>query len=302
MGYIRDRLSDSAEIFKRTFGMVREHPKLVLPFIIMLIASLVPILLIGMTLLLGKLFLTAQVILICLATLSVLTYFINTFCGAINCWMVSQALKGKEPTFWDGFRRAMSNFFDILAFAIASFSIGIIASKLRSGGGKGIVGAIFSILMRSVSFIIEQGWTYAVYIVLPDMIISKRNFFESLKIMPNILRHIPEYLVGGFAFDMIMWVVNAVILLVCIIFFAVLWSFTSLLTALLAAVVLFLSLFFIKQVLYLTLKSTYFTVLYVELYEKGKLTTSFFKGLKLATKEVSTEVKQVRKGAKKFFK
>ena len=302
MGYLGDRFSDSTEIFKRTFGLIKDHPKLALPFALMLIVSLVPILLIGVTYFFGRLFMTAQLMMIVFASLAVLTYFINTFFGAINCWMVSQALKGKDPTFGDGFGRAMSNFFDIMAFAIASFSVNIIASRLRSGAGKGIIGAILSALMKSVAFIIEQGWTYSTYIVLPDMIISERNFFDSLKTAPNILKRIPEYLVGGFAFDAIMWVVNAFIVIICVIFFAIVWGLAGLLAALISAVILLLFMLFTKQVLYLTMKSTYFTILYVELYEKGKLTTDFFKGLRISAKEVAGGVSEAKSGAKKFFK
>lgn len=302
MSYLGDKLSDTIEIFKRTFGLIRQHPKLALPFVFMVLLSIVPIVLIGLLLLFGSATLTLQIAIIFLALLAISLYFINTFFGAVNCWMVSRALKGEEPSFGGGLKRAFSNFFDILTFAVVSFSINVIASRLRAGGGKGIIGMILSVLMRSVAFIIEQGWKYSTYIVLPDMIISERNFVDSLKTVPNIIKKIPEYLAGGFAFDIIMWVVNAFIFMICLVFFGIFWMLTDFMTALIPTIVLFVLLIVIKQVLYFTMKSTYFTVLYVEIYEKGNLTTDFFKGLKVAVKEVSAGVKETQEDAKKFFK
>lgn len=301
MGYFGDRLHDTIEIFKRTFGLIRQYPSLALPFVFMLLVSLVPIALIAIVFILGGFLFSAKMAILVIALFGISIYFINTFFSATNCWMVAQALRGQKPTFGDGLRRAASNFVDILAFAIVSFAIKSIAARLRAGGGRGILGAILSVLMRSVAFIIEQGWQYSTYIVLPDMIISERGFLDSLKTVPNILRRIPEYLAGGFAFDVIMWVVNALIAIVCLAVFAVFWMLTSFVTALIAAIILLVLLIFIKQVLYLTMKSTYFTVLYIELYEKGQLTTDFFKGLRVATKEVAGGVKEVTSGAKRIF-
>ncbi len=291
MAYFRENLSNALEALKSTFRLIKKHPVLIVPptLLVLFYAALFFVLIYSFAIVGDQnpeTYRQVGAVLAFLVLIFGITFvgLMNTFFAAVHAWMVSRAIKGQKPTLFDGFRRALFNIFDIILYSIMAFLIRILAGSMRVRV-RGIMGAIISMILRPMAWLVEKSWEYASFIIIPDMIISERHIFQSFKEVPKILSRAPAYLIGGFGFDFIM---------------ARLWFVVFILSFALSAVTLllfgndtgfavgglsFLLLALLLSIAHITVKSTYFTVLYMEL--QGSKKTGFFSAIKEIKKSVS---------------
>ena len=109
-------------------------------------------------------------------------YLWSTFLGAAQSWMVHEVAQGKDAKLLSGLKRAMKNILDIFAFAFIMLLINILLGSLRKRGTLGEMAAGFMSLITGI----------AGKLVLPAMIVTERNFLQSVKQLGESIRTIPE--------------------------------------------------------------------------------------------------------------
>lgn len=186
MGFF-ERLTNAWKIFKLTFALMGKDKSLVIAPVIMVLGLFVVILLIlplfGISLLaVSVLEMKSYYPYLFLLLFAFIFYFWTTFWAAVQSWMVHEVLQGKDTTLASGFARALRNFFDILAFCIVMAIANLLLSKLK---GKGRAGAITGGFLETLVGIAGQ-------LVIPAMIVTKRNFKDSVKQLKESVRALPE--------------------------------------------------------------------------------------------------------------
>ncbi len=254
MGFV-DRLSNSWNIFKTSFDFLRRDKSLLLVPVIgvlFILAFLLVFFFFGLPFVqLGGWWLMILFLLI--------VNIIAVFFGAVQAWMVYEVALGKDATLASGFRRAFNNIFDIAFFVVASLIIGSVLRAIRERGGvageitSGVAGVFVGIAKK---------------LVLPAMIISENNFWDSVKGLRKALKAAPEIAVYELGIGPLLIV--AVLLDVAIAFLV------ALLFGLIPALILFALLFVLLIYLYHLIDQIYYTLLYLTVIEKRKV-----KGLKL---------------------
>jgi len=254
MGFV-ERLTNAFEIFKTSISYVGKDKSLIIVPIMMLIVNalmFVGFIILFFTLKAGNLIgmkLVAPLILY-----GLLTYFITTFLGSIQCWMVYEVAHDINTTFMSGFKRAMHNLTDILWYAIVSLLINMLISSLRSQRKS-----IFGVIMRLIADAIGIVTGIAAKIVLPAMIVTDRTFKESLLQLKESTKAIPEiatYEIGIRPLMTLLWIVAIVIAVIV----GTLYLPAGIILGVILAIMLMLFSIFINN--------TYYTLLYLTLIEK----------------------------------
>lgn len=254
MGFV-DRLSNSWNIFKTSFDFLRRDKSLML----------VPVI--------GVLFIIAFLALFFFLALPfvqiggwwllilflLIMNIIAVFFSSVQVWMVYEVALGKDATLASGFKRAFGNIFDIVFFVIASLIIGSVLRAIRERGGiageigAGVAGVFVGIAQK---------------LVIPAMIISENNFWESVKQLGKALKAAPEIAVYEIGVGPLLVIA------------ALIWSGFSFLVMLVLGLIPAVIVFFVGIVLliyvYDLIDKIYYTLLYLTLIEKKKV-----KGLKL---------------------
>lgn len=172
-----------------------------------------------------------------------------TFLGAMQSWMVHEVAERKDATVLSGFKRALHNWKDIIAYAVVFLIISIILGALRKRGRAGELAAGFFGALAGI----------AGKLILPAMIITNKTFGEAVNQLKHSIKAVPEiatYEIG----------------IRPIAFLAVLLG--ALLTYLLAQLSGTLAfIFIIAYIIFLILASvfinnTFYTLLYISLIEK----------------------------------
>lgn len=276
-----DNLRQAWQLTKDSFALIGRDKSLLLPPILMLITN------IALTVILIYAFVSAfftgapnpfgfiyfWALLILFA---ILTAFLNAFWSAALAWMVSQVARGEDATLFSGIWRALKNIFDVILYAIVSFLIAGAANSLRQQRRN-----IFSTFIAGMfAEIVKEAWDIAGHLTLPAMIVKDQNFFSALKEVKNVVKHLPEALVGGFAFDFIAKGLGAFVFFIG----AVVGILSFPLIGLWAIAVGMLVWFGLGALISIArnlTKVTYFTLLYLWMtdtkFKKGKKTFSFRK-------------------------
>src|SRR3989344_5456079 len=184
---------------------------------------------------------------------------IAVFFASVQVWMVYEVALGKDATLSSGFKRAFGDLWDIFFFVVASLIIGSVLRAIRQRGGiageitSGVVGVFVGIAQK---------------LVIPAMIISERNFWDSVKGLGKALKAAPEIAVYEIGVGPLLIIA------------ALLWAGFSFLVMLVLGLIPAVVVFFIGIVLliyvYDLIDKIYYTLLYLTLIEKKKV-----KGLKL---------------------
>lgn len=195
-----------------------------------------------------------------------LGYLFSALFSAALAWMVFEAYHGKKPTLGAGMKRAFKKFGSLMTFAIVNFVVSMIVAKLRDNENDSFWKAILKNIFASL---IEKGWDIAGSFMLPAIALTDKNFVGAAKEIPMLFKHLPETLVGGFAFDAVVgWIylLDAIIALA----FGFAFYMISPVVGIVIGVSIFLLLAMVTHVLYDFCKSTYFTLMYIELHPELK--------------------------------
>lgn len=260
MGFI-DRLKNSWDIFKFSFGLIKKDKSLVVVPVLMFVSVIALITLFIFAFFAGQIGEPIDNLKIYFWMILFLffNYFINTFYASAQSWMVHEVVQEKDTTVGSGFKRAFRNFFDILAFVFVSIIIKILASGLKK---RGIAGKLAGGFIETLAGIVGK-------LVIPSMIITERHFGQAVMQLKNSYKAIPEiatFEIGIRPLKSLVTIVGLFLAFIMIFSFGIFIGIT----------------FFVLWIIVVMLISsyiniTYYTVVYLTLIEKKKI-----KGLKLS--------------------
>ncbi len=260
MGFL-DRLKNSWDIFKFSFGLIKKDKSLMIIPILMFASVFALIILFIFFFFAGQIGEPVDNLRIYFWMILFLffNYFINTFYASAQSWMVHEVVQGKDTTVGSGFKRAFRNFFDILAFVIVSVIIKILASGLKK---KGIAGKLAGGFIETIAGIVGK-------LVIPSMIITERHFGQAVMQLKDSYKAIPEIATFEIGIRPLRSLATTIGFFIAFILFLSFGIFTGII-------------FFVLWVILITLFSsyintTYYTLVYLILIEKKKI-----KGLKLS--------------------
>ncbi len=252
MGFF-DRLHNAWKIFKLSFEFIGRDKSLMIVPVLMLLSG---ILLCAIGIVLFVISAPAFAILprsyfyiSCILFLLVAQTW-STFLGAMQSWMVHEVAQGKDTTVASGFKRALHNIKDVLAYAFVFLVVSILISAIRR---RGRIGQFAAGWLSTFAGVIGK-------LILPAMIVTERSFGEAVAQLKHSTRAIPE--IATFEIGIRPLTTLAVFLgiLVGALFF---FSFGLMFTIIYAII-------FIIALILLTLfiNNTYYTLLYLTLIEK----------------------------------
>lgn len=261
MGFI-DRLKNSWNTFKFSFGLIKKDRSLIaIP--VLMFASVIVLCIIFAAFFLADFISAAGVVsdarvYLWMIIFLFIVYFTTTFYASAQSWMVHEVIQGKDTTVGSGFKRAFHNFFDILAFAFVSLIIMLLASRLRKGGIAGRMGAGF---IETISGIVGK-------LVIPSMIITERHFGQAVMQLKESYKAIPEIATFEIGIRPLTSLATIIGVFLAFIMFLSFGIITGL---------IFLIIWIITIMLLSTyVNTTYYTLVYLTLIEKKKI-----KGLKM---------------------
>ncbi len=256
MGFF-ERLANAWKIFKLSFSLLsRDKSLIAVPILMVLSFFILIFILIGALGFLNFYYKTSSdnyiKYIIFLIFLFVL-YLIMVFLSSAQSWMVYEVLKGKNTNVKSGFKRAIQNFGDILAFVFIIVLIRIFSSWLR---GKGRVGEATGGIIDYISGIAGK-------LVLPAMIITEKNFKESVMQLKDSIKAIPEIATYEIGIRPLITVAVFIGIILALIF---MFSF-----GLFIGLILFLIWICLIILISVYVNETYYTILYLALIEKKKI-------------------------------
>lgn len=200
--------SNSVQLVKQSFAVLREHTELV---VFPIVSGILSILMMAVILVPGG-FLVANssdgdiqgnwvvyvfVFIFYLAS-SFIVIFFNT--GLISC--AQTALQGGDPDIRDGFRVATQNIGKIFFWALITATVGMLLRMLRDRGG--LVGAI-------VASIVDVAWNLITFFVIPVMIFQGQAVIDSIKESAGIFKRTwGENMVARFSIGLIFFVLSLI--------------------------------------------------------------------------------------------
>lgn len=192
--------------------------------------------------------------------------FANTFFGAAHSWMVYEVTQGKDTTLSNGLRRALHNFFDIFLFALATMLVRIATNFLRGNKKEGFDAGY--IIRNMLANWIDTLTTVLGKLVLPAMIITEKTFTESVTDLKQSVHTWPEILAFEVGVQPLVNLATGIISFIFLIFTILTlptlfgWFFLTILILTLLA----------GSVLKSFVNATYYTLLYIALVQKKKIT------------------------------
>ncbi len=266
MGFF-DRLANAWYIFTKSLSFIgRDKSLLVIPFLLIFSVIIFCILFFFLFpisfLLASKTGVAINVSISIIANFLIFILFIyvwTTFLGAAQSWMVHEVAQGKNTKVLSGLKRAIKNILDILLFSLVELLITILISSLRRKGG----------LLRAAGGFIGLITGIAGKLVLPAMIVTERNFIESVKQLGKAIKIIPEIATFEIGIrpltSLITWISLGIAFL-----FGFAFGFPT-------GIIIFIILISIVIMFSILINQIYYTLLYLTMIEKKKVP-----GLKLS--------------------
>lgn len=188
-----------------------------------------------------------------------LSFVATAFFGAALSWMTLEVVQGKDTHLGKGMSRAFKKSGSLLIYAVVSFVIMLFISQLRKSDGQQHFAV--SIIKSIFAGMIEEAWDIAGNFLLPVIALTDKDFSGAIKELPSLLKHVPQALVGGFAFDFVVGWVYALEAIVCFLLLLVIGPW---------AILLFLLLALATYIFHSFVKSVYFTMLYLDMHPEMK--------------------------------
>ena len=260
MGFI-ERLKNSWDIFKFSFGLIKKDKSLIAIPVLMFASMIALIIIFIFAFFAGSAVEIANNAGIYFWAIIFLffSYFITTFYASAQSWMVHEVVQGKDTTIASGFKRAFNNFFDILAFVFVLIIIKILASGLKK---RGIAGKLAGGFIETIAGIVGK-------LVIPSMIITERHFGQAVMQLKDSYKAIPEIATFEIGIRPLISLTTIIGLFSAFVVFLFLGIFAG---------IIFFGLWIIVIMLFSAyINTTYYTLVYLTLIEKKKI-----KGLKLS--------------------
>ena len=177
----------------------------------------------------------------------------STFLGAMQSWMVHEVAHGKDTTLASGFKRAIANLKDILAYAVVFMVVSLLLGSLRN---KGKVGQVAAGFLDAIAGIVGK-------LVLPAMIVTERSFVDAVKQLKDATHALPEIA----AYEIGIGPLTTLAIFAGILLTAVFALSLGAIVAIVFAVVFIIALILLSTFV----NNTYYTLLYMTLIEKKKI-------------------------------
>ncbi|HZY43301.1 MAG TPA: DUF6159 family protein [Anaerolineae bacterium] len=173
------RLSNSWELVKESWKVLRADKELLIFPIVSMIGSIIVTIAFMVPIFLSRLYESFSgessgnkiAFVAFMFLFYVVEYTVIFFCNAALVGAAMIRLKGGDPTLRDGFRIASQHFGAIIGYAIISSTVGMI---LRAIAERGIIGQI-------VSGFIGFAWNVATYIAVPILVVEGVGPIEAVK-------------------------------------------------------------------------------------------------------------------------
>jgi len=256
----------TGEVLKQTFRLAAKDKDLYWPPILNLLVNFGLLVLLIVSFLVYGLSPFGVLLLVLLFFGSFLT---TAIFGAALSWMTLEVVRGEDTHLGSGLRRAFSRFSSLAAYAFVALLIQLLVSQLRNNRNGSF---LVMLVKRFFAGVIDEAWDIAGNFMLPAIALTDHGFKGAVKELPVLLKHLPQALVGGFAFDLVLgWVILLDIAVAAL--FGWLLAAISPLGGLLAGIALAFVLIIATVVFHGFVKSVYFTNLYLDLHpemKKGK--------------------------------
>lgn len=191
-----------------------------------------------------------------------LTFLTTAVFGAALSWMTLEVVRGEDTHLGTGLARAFERLRPLIAYAIVAALIQALIGQLRDNRNDSFLVAI---LKRLFAGVIDEAWDIAGNFLLPAIALTDNTFGAAVKELPQLLKHLPQALVGGFAFDLVLgWVILADVAIAALVGWTV--FLLTPLGGVLVGVALALLLIIATVVFHGFVKSVYFTNLYLDLH------------------------------------
>ena len=250
MGFF-EKLENAWNIFTTSLSFIgKDKSLLVVPFIMILSVAGIAAFFFLRVILPG----TEIPLFLVLFLLVIALQFWLTFLGAVQSWMVHEVAQNKDTTFMSGVKRAFSNLGDIFLFVLVKMLVAAIASKLRKRGGT--AGHVAGGFLSTVAGIAGK-------LVLPAMIVTERNFTQSVKQLRDAIPAIPEIATFEIGLTPLRMLVGVIYTIFCIAI--------GLIFGLMTGLILFALFVALDSTFAILINQIYYTLLYLTLIEKKKI-------------------------------
>jgi len=181
------------------------------------------------------------------------------FSGTLS-WMVLETVQGKKTSVGRGLGRAFSKTGSLLIYALVSLVVALLAAELRKDARQ--QNFIVSIIKGMFASMLQKAWDIASHLALPAIILTKNSFAGAMKEMPEMVKHLPQVLVGGFAFDFVVrWVYLIEVIFGVLMIFLIPYP-----VGLILGIGFILLAITVTYIFYSFVKDVYFTMLYIDLH------------------------------------
>ena len=257
---MRGNWDKTVDIVRETFSLVGKDKSLYIPPLLNLILGFCIFTFAGIIIITG--YLTNQIGLVIIGVFTVgIGFILSSFLDAALSWMVLEVVQGKDTTLMQGLGRAFKKSGSVIAYGIVSFIIMLFVSQLRSKDS----GMIVNIVKSFFANVVEEAWDIAGHFLLPAIILQDHKLSDAIKELPKLTSHIPQALVGGFAFDFIVnWLYFFELLFSLLVVF-LLFSLNPV-AAIIIGIALLLGLILVTYLFYSFTKSVYFTLMYIDMH------------------------------------
>lgn len=197
-----ERLSNSWQLVKASFAVLRADKELVLFPIVSMIASIIVMITFAVPMFLAGVFDSATsgddfgiagivTGFLFYLVMNFVVFFMNS--ALVGAAMIR--LRGGDPTVRDGFRIASQHAGQILGYAAISATVGIILRALEER---------FGLLGQIVSFLGGVAWSVATYLVVPILVIEDIGPVDAVKRSASLLKRTwGEQIVGNFSIGLV---------------------------------------------------------------------------------------------------
>jgi hypothetical protein len=249
----------TVKIVKDTFALAKKDPSLYFPVLLEIFVWLLVLALAMIAVLAeGGIFLAIFIIF--------LGFLASAFLDGALSFMVLETVQGKKAEFGRGLGRAFKQAGSLVVYAIVGLIIMIFVSSLRDNRNDSFIAAIIKNIFAGM---IEEAWDIAGHFMLPAIVLKQHSFTQAAKELTTLTKHIPQALVGGFAFDFVVrWLYLLELILGVVLMFGLGMAFGV--AGFLVGLFVMLLLMFGTYVLYSFTKSVYFTLLYIQLHPELK--------------------------------
>jgi len=212
-----ERLSNSWELVKASYGVVRSHRQLLLYPLISMLATLVVMIVFAIPLFASGVVSAASsgdeltsgqsIVSVVLAFLFYFAmYTVIIFSNTALVGASLRHMQGKPATLRDGFQIASERINTILGYAAISATVGVILNAIRDED---------NFLSQILASIVSVAWNLITFLVIPVLVVENVGPIEAIKRSGSLLKRTwGEQVVGTFSISMVFGLITLLVVLV----------------------------------------------------------------------------------------